>query len=109
MRRGDLVTVALSGAYGKPRPALVIQSDLFDEHPSVTILPITGELRDTPLFRINVAPSATDGLRKPSRVMVNKAQSVPRDKLGDTIGRLEMEDDALLAVTRALAVFLGIA
>ena len=107
MRRGDLVTVALPGAYGKPRPALVIQSDLFDEHPSVTILPITSELRDTPLFRIDIAPSATNGLRKPSQVMVDKAQSVPRGKLGDTIGRLE--DDTLLPVTRALAVFLGIA
>jgi mRNA interferase MazF len=107
MRRGELMTVALPGAYGKPRPALVIQSDLFDEHPPVTILPITGELRATPLFRIDVAPSAANGLRKPSQVMVDKAQSVPRAKLGDRIGRLE--DDALLAVTRALAVFLGIA
>ena len=99
--------MALPGAYGKPRPALVIQSDLFDEHPSVTILPITGELRDTPLFRIDIAPSATNGLRKPSQVMVDKAQSVPRGKPGDTIGRLE--DDTLLSVTRALAVSLGIA
>ena len=107
MRRGELVTVALPGAYGKPRPALVIQSDLFDEHPSVTVLPISSELRETPLFRIDVTPSAANGLRKPSQVMVDKAQSVPRDRLGDPIGRLE--DDALLAVTRALAVFLGIA
>jgi mRNA interferase MazF len=107
VRRGDLVTVALPGAYGKPRPALVIQSDLFDEHPSVTILPVTGEVRDTPLFRIDIAPSAANGLRKPSQVMVDKAQTVPRGKLGDTIGRLE--DDAMLSVTRALAVFLGIA
>ena len=41
------MTVALPGAHGKPRPALLIQSDLFDEHPSVTILPVTGEVRDT--------------------------------------------------------------
>jgi mRNA interferase MazF len=105
LRRGDLVTIVVPGAYGKPRPALVIQSDLFDEHPSVTILPITGELRVTPLFRIDVLPSAANGLRKPSQVMVDKAQSLPRDRLGDTIGRLE--DDALLSATRALAVFLG--
>ena len=80
MRRGDLATVALPGAYGKPRPALVVQSDLFDEHPSVTILPITSELRATPLFRIDVTPSAANGLRKPSHFMVDKAQSVPREK-----------------------------
>jgi mRNA interferase MazF len=107
VRRGDLVTVALSGAYGKPRPALVIQSDLFDEHPSVTILPVTSELRATPLFRVDVAPSTANGLRRPSQIMVDKAQTVPRDKLGGTFGRLE--DDRLLAVTRALALFLGIA
>ena len=56
MKRGDLVTVSLPGSYGKPRPALIIQSDLFDEHPSVTVLPITSELRDAPLFRITIEP-----------------------------------------------------
>ncbi len=107
MRRGDLVTIALQGDYGKPRPALVIQSDLFDEHPSVTILPVTGELRDTPLFRITVKPSDKNGLSKPSQVMVDKAQTVPREKIGETFGRLD--DNAMLAVNRALAVFLGFA
>lgn len=107
MRRGDLVTIALQGNYGKPRPALVIQSDLFDEHPSVTILPVTGELRDTPLFRITVKPSDKNGLGKPSQVMVDKAQTVPREKIGETFGRLD--DNAMLAVNRALAVFLAFA
>lgn len=107
MRRGDLVAVALSGDYGKPRPALVIQSDLFDQHPSVTILPVTSELRDTPLFRIDVAPSEQNGLRKPSQVMVDKAQTIPRGKIGKQIGRLSNEE--LIAVDRALAVFFGFA
>ena len=107
MRRGDLVTIALQGDYGKPRPALVIQSDLFDEHPSVTILPVTSELRDTPLFRITVKPSDENGLSKLSQVMVDKAQTMPREKIGETFGRLE--DNAMLAVNRALAVFLAFA
>ncbi|MBI5752133.1 MAG: type II toxin-antitoxin system PemK/MazF family toxin [Hydrogenophilales bacterium] len=107
MRRGDLVTIALQGDYGKPRPALVIQSDLFDEHPSVTILPVTGELRDTPLFRISLKPSDENGLSKPSQVMVDKAQTVPREKIGEAFGRLD--DNAMLAVNRALAVFLAFA
>jgi mRNA interferase MazF len=107
MRRGDLVTVVLQSAYGKPRPALVIQSDLFAQHPSVTILPVTGELRETPLFRVSVMPSSDNGLRKPSQVMVDKAQSVPREKIGEVFGHLD--DEALLAVNRALAVFLGFA
>ena len=107
MRRGDLVTIALQGDYGKPRPALVIQSDLFDEHPSVTILPVTSELRDTPLFRITVKPSDGNGLSKLSQVMVDKAQTMPREKIGETFGRLD--DNAMLAVNRALAVFLAFA
>lgn len=37
MMRGDLVVVSLPGDHGKPRPALVIQSDLYAEHPSVTV------------------------------------------------------------------------
>ncbi|MCP5277042.1 MAG: type II toxin-antitoxin system PemK/MazF family toxin [Thiobacillus sp.] len=111
MRRGDLVTVALLGEdgkpHGKPRPALVIQSDLFAEHPSVTILPVTGELRATPLFRIQIEPTPENGLRVVSQVMVDKAQSVPRDKIGTAFGRLDAE--AMVAVNRALAVFLGFA
>ena len=107
MRRGDLVTIALQGEYGKPRPALIIQSDLFSEHPSVTILPVTGELRDAPLFRVAVAPTPENGLHKPSQVMVDKAQSVPREKVGEAFGHLD--DEAMLAVNRALAVFLGFA
>ena len=107
MKRGDLVTIALSGDYGKPRPALIIQSDLFDVHPSVSILPVTGELRDAPLFRIEVAPSDANGLRKSSQVMVDKIQTVARSRVGKTIGRLEQE--TLVAVNRALAIFLGFA
>jgi mRNA interferase MazF len=107
MRRGDLVTIALSGDYRKPRPALVIQSDLFDQHPSVTILPLTSELRKTPLFRITVEPDPGNGLRKPSQVMIDKTQTVPREKIGSTIGRLD--DESLMAIDRALAVFLGFA
>lgn len=107
MTRGDLVTIALPGAYGKPRPALVIQSDLFDAHPSVTVLPVTSELRDAPLFRIALVPNATNGLHKPSQVMVDKPQTVARTKIGKTIGRLD--DEVMLGVNRALAVFLGFA
>ncbi len=107
MKRGDLVTIALSGDYGKPRPALVIQSDLFDAHPSVTVLPVTSELREAPLFRIRIEPTDDNGLRKTSEVMVDKTQTVALEKIGNTIGHLD--DESMLAVNRALAVFLGFA
>ncbi len=107
MRRGDLLTVALQGDLGKPRPALVIQADYFDLHPSVTLLPVTSLLRDTPLFRVSIAADAGNGLRLPSQVMVDKTVTVARDRLGPVFGRLDA--DAMLAVDRCLAVFLGIA
>ena len=105
--RGDLVTVALPGDYGKPRPALVIQSDLFREHSSVTILPVTSSLRSAEIFRILLEPSAETGLQKPSQIMIDRAHTIPRDKIGKRIGCVT--PDCLIAVNRALAVFLGFA
>ena len=106
MRRGDLVTVALQGEQGKPRPALVVQADRFADLAAVTVLPITGTLLDAPLLRVEVAPNAQNGLTKPSQIMVDKPQTPSRGKLGAVIGCLD--DATMLAVNRALAVFLGL-
>jgi len=105
--RGNLITVALQGDYGKARPAVVVQSDLFDEHPSVTLLPLTSDLRDTPLFRITIEPSPENGLRQRSQIMIDKIHTVPRAKLGPSLGRLS--DDEQIAVNRSLMLFLGLA
>ena len=107
MKRGDLVTIAMQGDFGKPRPALVIQADQFEELGTVTILPVTSTLIEAPLFRITVQPSGDNGLQKASQVMADKAMTVKRDKVGSVVGRIEAE--ALVAVERSLAVFLGIA
>lgn len=107
MRRGDLVTIAIQGDFGKPRPALVIQSDQYDEHATVTVLPVTSALVAAPLFRITVQPSAENGLQKRSQVMSDKAMTVKRDKVGATFGRIDA--DSMVEVERCLAVFLGIA
>ena len=108
VKRGDLVSVAIQGDYGKPRPALIIQSELFSELASFTILPLTGYLTtDRPLFRITVKPTAENGLTKPSQIMIDKAHTVAREKIGKPFGRLG--DETMLAVNRALAVFLGFA
>lgn len=107
MTRGDFVTIAMQGDFGKPRPALVIQADQFSEHASVTVLPITNTLVAAPLLRITVQPSDKNGLQKPSQVMVDKTMTVKRDKVGHTFGRVDA--DALLEIERCLAVFLGIA
>jgi mRNA interferase MazF len=107
LKRGDLVTIAMPGDFGKPRPALIIQSDQFDQTGTVTVLLVSGTLVDAPLIRTMIEPTPTNGLRKHSQVMVDKAMSVKRDKIGAIIGHLDAE--AMLAVTRALAVFFAIA
>jgi mRNA interferase MazF len=108
LKRGDVVVVALPGDYGKPRPALIIQSDLFNEtHASVTIVPVTSTLVDAPIFRLTVDPSPTNGLRSLSQLMIDKVTTVSRTRVAQNIGRLE--DDLLLRVSRALALWVGIA
>jgi len=107
LKRGDIVVAALQGDYGKPRPALVIQSDLFNEtHPSISILPLTSELRDAPLFRIPVAPSAENGLKRPSQIMLDKLFTVARERIGGQVGRLD--EATLLRVNRSLMIWLGL-
>ncbi len=108
MKRGDLVVVAVPGDYGKPRPALVMQADVFNEsHASVTLVPVTSTLVDAPLFRLTVEPSPGNGLRALSQIMIDKVTTVRRARIGSTIGHLE--DDLLLRVSRALALWVGIA
>ena len=108
MSRGDLVVVALAGDYGKPRPALVVQSDLFnDTHASVTVMPVTTTIVDAPLFRLIVEPSAANGLRSLSQIMVDKLTTVRAARVGKAIGRLEA--DTLQRVNRALALWCGLA
>ena len=107
MKRGDVVTVAVQGDYGKPRPALIVQSDLFNEtHPSITLLPLTTTIIDAPLLRLTIDPGRANGLSRVSQVMVDKVLTLPREKIGRTIGRLD--EDVMIRVTRALAMWLGI-
>lgn len=107
MIRGDLVTVSVSGDFGKPRPALIIQSDQFNDTATATILLLSGTLVDAPLIRLTIQPNTTNGLRKPSQIMIDKAMTVRRDKIGEPFGHLD--DDALISVNRSLALFFGFA
>ena len=107
MMRGDFVTIAMPGDFGKPRPALVIQADLFGEHATVTVSPLTSTLVAAPLLRITVQPNVENGLQKPSQIMLDKTMTVKRDKIRQAFGRIDA--DAMVKIERCLAVFLGIA
>lgn len=107
MRRGTFVIVAAAGDYGKPLPALIVQSDLFSELPSVVICPLTTTIRtDADQFRLDVSPSAENGLRQVSQLTIDKITVVPIAKIGPIIG--SADEAFLLRVSRALALFLGI-
>src|SRR5690606_28576817 len=108
MKRGDLVTVAAKGHYsGKPRPALIIQADLFAELQSVTVCLLTSELVDAPLIRLTVEPSGDNGLDKACQVQIDKLVTVPRARIGSRIGALDHE--TMVRVDRSLALFSCIA
>ena len=79
------MTIAMPGDFGKPRPALVIQTDQFNEQATVTVLLVSSTLVAAPLFRITVQPNPENGLQKPSQVMIDKAMTVKRAKVGQNI------------------------
>jgi len=96
-RRGDVVVCALSGDYGKPRPAVVVQSDLFNEtHASVVLCPISSDLTGLTLFRVAVPASQASGLRKDSEVMVDKMTAARRTRVRRRIGRLSRAQMSLV-------------
>ena len=108
MRRGDVWTVSGGRDYaGKPRPVVIVQDDSFDATDSITVCAFTTDPTDAPLFRLPVEPNERNGLRSPSRLMVDKITTIPKAKVGERIGRLDDED--VLRLNRALMVFLGLA
>jgi mRNA interferase MazF len=108
MRRGDVVTVAVSEDYGKPRPAVIVQSNAFPEnHPSVIVCQLTSRLVEAPDFRITIAPSDENGLREVSQVMADKPVTIRRERLGTQIGRLG--SDEMTRLDAALAFVMGLA
>ena len=102
MTRGAIVVVAAKGAYtGKPRPAVIVQADVYNPtHSSLTLCPITSDCVDAPLFRVTLPPGERTGLATVSQVMIDKVVSVPRAAIVREVGRcdalhLELIDDAL--------------
>lgn len=85
---------------------MIIQDDRFDTD-SVTICPFTTDPTEAPLMRLEIEPAPSNGLRLPSRVVVDKITTVARTRLGDRIGVLSDED--MVRLNRAVVVFLGIA
>lgn len=108
MKRGEIWTVAGGADYaGKPRPAVILQDDLFDATASITVCPFTSHLTSAPLLRILIEPSDGNGLRAPSDLMIDKITTVSKTKLRRRVGRLSPKD--VVRLNRAVVVFLGLA
>lgn len=108
MRRGELWTAAGDKHYaGKPRPVLVVQDDRFDATESITVCPLTTDPTEIPLLRIPLSPVGGTGLAQASSLMVDKLTTMPRSKLGEHIGAVS--DTDMVALSRSLVVFLGLA
>jgi len=108
MTRGDVVSIAdRRGDFtGKPRPAVIVQSDLFATLNSGTICPLTSTDADSPVLRLRVDPTAELRLDRTSWLAVDKITTVQRDRVGLQIGRLSQAD--MRRLDGAVAVFLGI-
>jgi mRNA interferase MazF len=108
MKRGDVVIVAAAGDYGKPRPAVIVQTDALPQtHASAVICQMTSEIVDAPDFRVTIDPTKTNGLRLRSQVMADKPVTVRRGRIKQLIGRLAQADIRRLNV--ALAFVIGLA
>lgn len=107
MKRGDIVTVAAAGDYGKPRPAVVIQSDWLKATDSVLVALMTSALVDAPIYRLTVEPDATNGLRVTTQIMVDKIVAVSRAKCGKVMGKLD--EKARIALDHMVSVVVGLA
>jgi mRNA interferase MazF len=108
VRRGELWTAAGGKHYaGKPRPVLVVQDDRFDATSSITVCPLTSDPTEIPLLRVPLDPDDSNGLDAPSSIMLDKVTTMPRSKLGERIGKVSDAD--MLALSRGLVVFLGLA
>ena len=108
MKRGDVVTVAATGDYGKPRPAVIVQTDALPlEHDSVVVCQMASECSDAPDFRVTIEASEKNGLRTRSQVMADKPVTIRRDRVGRKIGNLDDAD--ILRVNIALAFVMGLA
>ena len=108
MKRGEVWTVSGGKDYaGKPRPVVIVPDHTFDATDSITVCAFTTDPTEAPLFRLVVEPNERNGLRSPSRLMVDKISTVPRSKVGEKIGRLDDED--VVRLNQAAMVFLGLA
>lgn len=108
VKRGDIITVAVAGDYGKPHPAVIVQSDLMIDSgaQSVILCLLTSHIVPVETFRMTLQPTPTNGLQKPSQIMIDKMFTASYSKIGNVIGKLSKQQKQEL--DRKLAFVIGL-
>jgi mRNA interferase MazF len=107
IKRGDVVVCVLSGDYGKPRPAVVVQSNLLNKNrSSIIVCPITTYLLDTSPFRLLLTPTKLNGLKSQSIIMIDKINTISINKIDIIIGKLT--SDEIIECDKALKYCQGL-
>jgi mRNA interferase MazF len=107
LKRGDVVITSLPRDHGKPRPAVIVQSDRFLESDGVILCPFTSDPVAPETLRFTLAPTEENGLGVPSQIMVEKLSALPRSKCKKVVGRIDQA--SLQRLDEALALVIGLA
>ncbi len=108
MKRGQIVSTVGRGDFArKPRPSLVIQSELFNAyHPAITVCPITTFESGDSFYRVPVPRTADNGLLADSEVEIDLIQAIRRERIGTVIGLAS--DEIMFTVDQALRRWLAL-
>ena len=108
MKRGDVVVMVAQGDFGKPRPAVIVQTDMLNPtHSTILVCPISSNSYEAQLYRIKIAPTKMNGLKKPSHIMADKATALLKQRIKKRIGCLT--EDELMELEKSLGFVLGLA
>lgn len=106
-RRADIVTIALQGDLGKPRPALVVQANWAQQTETLIVALMTSDLHEAPLYRYSIDPTPGNGLQRASQVQIEKLVAVPLRRVGKAVGQVEPAQMA--DISRLMAAMIGLA
>ena len=98
----------MQGDLGRPRPAVVVESDAMPPTEHVLVCPGTSYLVEAAEpRRVLVLPDESNGLRLPAQFQSDKVSPARRDRCGDIVGRLDSR--SLSDLTMQLGELLGLA
>jgi mRNA interferase MazF len=106
LKRGDIVTAAFAGDYGKPRPNVVVQSDRLEGLESILLCPLTSDVETSGPVRVHIEATAANQLKTDSLVMVDKITAISLARCRTCLGALQPSE--LVQLDAALALVIGL-